>query len=186
MYNTNMVHLDSDVELSGYWPSFLLSQGAREDKRLQLLLFEPYERRITWLNNQRNRWMGGDDGSAKPRRTLSSLRRRSTLESSPYLESLLTWMGRANRSDKPWNTQPLKDLPSGGWLWCGAIVAHRNGDLYAVNGRYFSALTINATSSLRENSFLMALSTDWWLCLTEIITRNLDSRRWLCMFLIID
>ncbi|NQY56540.1 MAG: hypothetical protein HRT86_08665 [Ilumatobacteraceae bacterium] len=27
-------------------------------------------------------------------------------------------------------------LSSGGWLWCGAIVVHRNGDLYAVNGRF--------------------------------------------------
>lgn len=26
-------------------------------------------------------------------------------------------------------------LPSGGWLWCGALAAHENGDLYAVNGR---------------------------------------------------
>lgn len=28
------------------------------------------------------------------------------------------------------------DLPSGGWVWCGAVVAHENGDLYVVNGRY--------------------------------------------------
>lgn len=28
------------------------------------------------------------------------------------------------------------DLPSGGHLWCGAVVAHSNGDLYMVNGRY--------------------------------------------------
>jgi len=27
-------------------------------------------------------------------------------------------------------------LPSGGHLWCGAIVVHANGDLYVVNGRY--------------------------------------------------
>lgn len=28
------------------------------------------------------------------------------------------------------------DLPSGGHLWCGAVVVHENGDLYMVNGRY--------------------------------------------------
>lgn len=28
------------------------------------------------------------------------------------------------------------DLPSGGHLWCGAIMVHENGDLYVVNGRY--------------------------------------------------
>ena len=27
-------------------------------------------------------------------------------------------------------------LPSGGHLWCGAVVVHANGDLYMVNGRY--------------------------------------------------
>ena len=27
-------------------------------------------------------------------------------------------------------------LPSGGHLWCGAVVAHENGDLYMVNGRF--------------------------------------------------
>lgn len=28
------------------------------------------------------------------------------------------------------------DLPSGGHLWCGAVVVHENGDLYVSNGRY--------------------------------------------------
>jgi len=28
------------------------------------------------------------------------------------------------------------DLPSGGHVWCGAVVVHQNGDLYVVNGRY--------------------------------------------------
>ena len=32
------------------------------------------------------------------------------------------------------------DLPSGGWLWCGATVVHANGDLYVVNGRYLHRL----------------------------------------------
>lgn len=27
-------------------------------------------------------------------------------------------------------------LPSGGHLWCGAVVVHENGDLYVVNGRF--------------------------------------------------
>lgn len=28
------------------------------------------------------------------------------------------------------------DLPSGGHVWCGAVVVHQNGDLYLVNGRF--------------------------------------------------
>jgi hypothetical protein len=32
------------------------------------------------------------------------------------------------------------DLPSGGHTWCGAIVAHQNGDLYSVNGRFLHRL----------------------------------------------
>jgi hypothetical protein len=32
-------------------------------------------------------------------------------------------------------------LPSGGHLWCGAAVAHANGDLYMVNGRYCHRLS---------------------------------------------
>ena len=28
------------------------------------------------------------------------------------------------------------DLPSGGHVWCGAVVVHQNGDLYVVNGRF--------------------------------------------------
>ena len=28
------------------------------------------------------------------------------------------------------------DLASGGWLWCGGVVVHANGDLYMVNGRF--------------------------------------------------
>ena len=33
------------------------------------------------------------------------------------------------------------DLPSGGHLWCGAVVVHENGDLYMVNGRYAHRLS---------------------------------------------
>jgi hypothetical protein len=33
------------------------------------------------------------------------------------------------------------DLPSGGHLWCGAVVAHENGDIYMVNGRFCHRLT---------------------------------------------
>jgi len=32
------------------------------------------------------------------------------------------------------------DLPSGGWIWCGAIVVHANGDLYNLNGRFVHRL----------------------------------------------
>lgn len=32
------------------------------------------------------------------------------------------------------------DLPSGGHTWCGAIVAHENGSIYSVNGRFLHRL----------------------------------------------
>ena len=32
-------------------------------------------------------------------------------------------------------------LPSGGHLWCGAAVAHENGDIYCVNGRFCHRLS---------------------------------------------
>lgn len=45
------------------------------------------------------------------------------------------WLERVH----PTTLEPVQrspDLPSGGWLWCGAVVVHANGDLYVVNGRY--------------------------------------------------
>jgi len=35
------------------------------------------------------------------------------------------------------------DLPSGGHLWCGAVVVHENTDLYVVNGRYCHRLDVD-------------------------------------------
>ena len=32
------------------------------------------------------------------------------------------------------------DLPTGGWLWCGATVAHADGSLYVVSGRWLHRL----------------------------------------------
>ncbi|GIR35979.1 MAG: hypothetical protein CM15mP49_13640 [Actinomycetota bacterium] len=47
-------------------------------------------------------------------------------ESSPSFQKVfLTWMGRANRSISLETLNRSKNLPSGGWLWCGAIVAHQ-------------------------------------------------------------
>lgn len=45
------------------------------------------------------------------------------------------WLERIN----PITLEPIDrspELPSGGHLWCGAVVVHANGDLYMVNGRY--------------------------------------------------
>ncbi len=49
------------------------------------------------------------------------------------------WVERVD----PLTLEPIArsaDLPSGGHTWCGAIVAHANGDIYAVNGRYLHRL----------------------------------------------
>lgn len=43
-------------------------------------------------------------------------------------------------------------LPSGGHLWCGAVVAHANGDLYMVNGRFCHRL--NAKCEVRAEQEL--------------------------------
>ena len=42
---------------------------------------------------------------------------------------------------KQYNESPK--LPTGGHVWCGAIAAHANGDLYKVNGRYMHRLSKN-------------------------------------------
>lgn len=70
------------------------------------------------------------------------------------------------------------DLPSGSWLWCGAIVAHENGDLYAVDGRFVHRLTADlATVRSVELSYdgphngLLVMSDG------NLVTRNLGFRR---------
>eukprot|EP01050_Picozoa_sp_SAG11_P046578 SAG11_NODE_23902_length_381_cov_1.177305_1_plen_110_part_10 len=50
------------------------------------------------------------------------------------------WLGRVEPSTLE-TLARSPDLPSGGHLWCGAAVAHANGDLYMVNGRYCHRLT---------------------------------------------
>lgn len=50
--------------------------------------------------------------------------------------------GRVDRVD-PLSLEVLAsspDLPSGGHVWCGAVVVHANGDLYVVNGRFLHRL----------------------------------------------
>ncbi|MFT4570337.1 MAG: hypothetical protein ACI8TX_002603 [Hyphomicrobiaceae bacterium] len=37
-------------------------------------------------------------------------------------------------------TAASPDLPSGGHVWCGAVLVHANGDLYVVNGSYMHRL----------------------------------------------
>ncbi|MEM7139916.1 MAG: hypothetical protein AAF548_02720 [Actinomycetota bacterium] len=70
------------------------------------------------------------------------------------------------------------DLPSGGWLWCGAIVAHENGDLYAVDGRFVHRLSPDlGTVTTVELDYdgphngLLVLSDG------NLLTRNLGFRR---------
>ncbi|MEM7276362.1 MAG: hypothetical protein AAF547_25030 [Actinomycetota bacterium] len=50
------------------------------------------------------------------------------------------WVERVD----PVTLEPLAssgDLPAGAHEWCGSIAAHRNGDLYTVNGSYLHRLT---------------------------------------------
>ena len=92
-----MVHLDSDVELSGYWPSAPSSQsGAEKTKACS----------FSWLNLAQGeslstiRETGGwavMTVQRNPGELYLSLWRRSTLESSPSFQKVfLTWMGRAH------------------------------------------------------------------------------------------
>ena len=69
------------------------------------------------------------------------------------------------------------DLPSGGWLWCGALIAHENGQLYSVDGRYIHRLSadLNDVTSAElsydgPHNGLLALSDG------NLLTRNLGFR----------
>src|SRR5262245_37176053 len=49
------------------------------------------------------------------------------------------WLERVD----PETLEPIAEtgpLPTGGHEWCGGVVAHANGDLYAVNGRFVHRL----------------------------------------------
>jgi hypothetical protein len=56
-------------------------------------------------------------------------------------------IGLVERVD-PLTLDPLattEPLPTGGHIWCGAMVVHENGDLYVVNGRYLHRLRFDLT-----------------------------------------
>jgi hypothetical protein len=56
-------------------------------------------------------------------------------------------VGLVERVD-PLTLEPLattEPLPTGGHIWCGAMVVHENGDLYVVNGRYLHRLRFDLT-----------------------------------------
>jgi hypothetical protein len=79
------------------------------------------------------------------------------------------------------------DLPSGGHLWCGAVVAHENGDIYMVNGRFCHRLTPECDLVVeRELPFdgpyngLLVLSDG------NLIMKNLGDDADPCLFSVLD
>ena len=135
-----MVHLDTDGELSGYWPSPWPAEsgGPRRQKVAAL----------PGLNLAQGESLGSTIRETGGWAVMTVQRNPEELyllcgggllpgEFPPYFRESSShgWVERID----PISLNTLnrsKDLPSGGWLWCGAIVAHKNGDLYAVNGRY--------------------------------------------------
>jgi hypothetical protein len=94
---------------------------------------------------------------------------------------------RADRSGPGWlervdpeTLQPIRrspDLPSGGWLWCGAVAVHANGDLYVVNGRYCHRLDPDCNVlAARELPFDGPYNGLLLMSDGNIVTRNLGHR----------
>ncbi len=69
------------------------------------------------------------------------------------------------------------DLPSGGWIWCGAIVIHANGDLYNLNGRFVHRLD-PACNVVAERELPVDGGHNGLLILPDgnLLTRNLPPR----------
>jgi len=70
------------------------------------------------------------------------------------------------------------ELPSGGHLWCGAVVAHANGDLYMVNGRFCHRLNANC-EVLAERELPMDAPYNGLLVKSDgnLVMKNLGYRR---------
>ena len=65
-------------------------------------------------------------------------------------------------------------LPAGGHVWCGAIAAHANGDLYKVNGRYMHRLSKHC-EVIKEKKLPVNQAHNGLLILSDgtIITKDL-------------
>ena len=68
-------------------------------------------------------------------------------------------------------------LPSGGHLWCGAVVVHQNGDLYMVNGRFCHRLNA-ACDVLAERELPIDGPYNGLLVLSDgnLLMKNLGAR----------
>jgi hypothetical protein len=86
------------------------------------------------------------------------------------------WLQRVD----PVSLEPISrspDLPSGGWLWCGGVAVHANGDLYIVNGRYCHRLN-SSCEVVAERELPLDSPYNGLLILSDgdLITRNLGFR----------
>lgn len=65
-------------------------------------------------------------------------------------------------------------LPSGGHVWCGAIAAHSNGDIYKVNGSYMHRLSADC-KVIKEKKLPVDQAHNGLLILTDgtIVTKDL-------------
>ena len=69
------------------------------------------------------------------------------------------------------------ELRSGGWLWCGGVVVHANGDLYTVNGRFCHRLNARCEVAA-ERELPLDSPYNGLLILSDgnLVTRNLGFR----------
>ena len=69
------------------------------------------------------------------------------------------------------------DLPSGGHIWCGGVVAHANGDLYMVNGNYVHRLTPDC-KVVAERRLPLDCAYNGLLVLSDgnLVTKNLGHK----------
>ena len=84
------------------------------------------------------------------------------------------WVGRIDGE----TLQPLAgsaELPCGEHVWCGAILAHRNGDIYSVNGSYLHRLDAQDLSVKAERALPVSRSHNGLLVLADgsLITKDL-------------
>ena len=83
------------------------------------------------------------------------------------------WLERININTlEPISESP--QLPSGGHVWCGAIAAHANGDIYKVNGCYMHRLSPDC-SVIKEKRLPVDQAHNGLLILSDgtIITKDL-------------
>ena len=151
MQTHRMTSLDRSSPLPGYYPSVWPTEcgGPRRQKapRSAGLALQPGERLEAHVR-QTDRWnvmfVQRDPGELYLQGTTSAA------DPDAY-----GWVERVDPETLEMIAASPR-LPSGGHVWCGAVLVHANGDLYTVNGRYLHRL--DPDCRIVEE---LELPTDW-------------------------